>query len=150
MLRIGTLALMGMTHLDVSLNIGATGSHVPYKSLIWVHAAFKPDAVRAGCQAPPKLRPGTTTRSGFDIDDSISARHQRFAFARLPRSYLTGSRPAFSATLTTTALNGSSLQWFGASACSPTPRDLPSSLAQFHTSFEVDVFVAHDGRGICR
>src|SRR5271157_1478052 len=32
-------------HSDISLSIGATGSHVPHKSLKQVHAAFMPDAV---------------------------------------------------------------------------------------------------------
>ena len=32
-LRIGTLTLMGSSHLSFSLNIEATGSHVPHKSL---------------------------------------------------------------------------------------------------------------------
>ena len=53
-----------------------------------------------------------TTDLGFDIDDTFSTVHRRFAFARLSETHHTGSGPAFSATLTTTALNGSSLQRF--------------------------------------
>src|SRR6516162_5645658 len=41
---------------------------------------------------------------------ALSTRHQRFAYARLPEPYLTGSGPAFSATLTTTALYRRSLR----------------------------------------
>src|SRR3954453_19819245 len=37
----------GLTRLDVSLCIGATGSHVPYESLIRLRAAYMPDAARA-------------------------------------------------------------------------------------------------------
>ena len=37
--RIGTLALTDACRLDVSLCIGTTGSHVPYKSLIRLRAA---------------------------------------------------------------------------------------------------------------
>jgi hypothetical protein len=46
-LRIGTLTLMGSSHLSFSLNIEATGSHVPRKSLDQVHAIFMPDAAQA-------------------------------------------------------------------------------------------------------
>ena len=56
--RIGTLILMGATHLDFSLRIGATGSHVPYKSPVQSHAAFMPDAVWAAIRTPPRLVPG--------------------------------------------------------------------------------------------
>jgi hypothetical protein len=44
----------------------------------------------------------------------FSTRLQRFAYARLLASYLTGSIPAFSSTLTTIALYDSSLRWFEA------------------------------------
>ena len=112
--RIGTLALMGASHLSFSLGIGATGSHVPRKSLTQSHAAFMPDAARAAIRPPPRLVPGQRLLPGFDIVDTLSTRHQRFAFARLSEPHLTGSCPAFSATLTTTALDRRSLRWFGA------------------------------------
>jgi hypothetical protein len=44
--RIGTLTLVGSSHLSFSLNIRTTGSHVPHKSLIQVHAACMPDATQ--------------------------------------------------------------------------------------------------------
>ena len=44
----------------------------------------------------------------------FSTRLQRFAYARLLASYLTGSDPTFSSTLTTIALYDSSLRWFEA------------------------------------
>jgi len=56
--RIGTLILAGTTYLDFSLRIGATGSHVPHKSLSCSHAAFMPDAVWAVIRPPPRLIPG--------------------------------------------------------------------------------------------
>ena len=112
--RVGTLALMGASHLSVSLGIGATGSHVPCKSQSQSHAASMPDAVRAAIRPPPRLVPGQRHLPGFDIVDTLSTRHQRFAFARLSETHLTGSSPAFSATLTTTALDRRSLRWFGA------------------------------------
>jgi len=39
--------------LDVSLHIGTTGSHVPYKSLVQLRAAYMPDAARAAFRQPP-------------------------------------------------------------------------------------------------
>ena len=68
MLQIGTLALAGISHLSFSVNIGATGSRVPQKSLIWIHATSKPDAAWAGLQGPTQTRPGSHYLSpGFDI-----------------------------------------------------------------------------------
>jgi len=43
----------GVGRLDVSLGIGATGSHVPYKSLVELRAAYMPDAARAGFRVLP-------------------------------------------------------------------------------------------------
>ena len=111
---IGTQGLTGIARSTRSLGIGATGSHVPCKSLIQVHAAFEPDAAQAGLQVSARTYPGVIIASGSDIDDTLSAVHRRFAFARLPGTYLTGSSPAVSATLTTIALNDSSSRWFGA------------------------------------
>ena len=54
----------------------------------------------------------------------FSTRLQRFAYARLLASYLTGSSPAFSSTLTTIALYDSSLRWFEARSCKLAPRGL--------------------------
>ena len=113
MSRIGTQSLARITRSTRSLSIGTTGSHVPYKSLLQVHAAFEPDAAWAGLQDSAHAYPWVTTNPGFDIDDTISAVHRRFAFARLPGPHLTGLCPAFSATLTTIALYDSSSRWFG-------------------------------------
>src|SRR6266853_5298687 len=43
----------GVRRLDVSLRIGATGPHVPYKSLVELRAAYMPDAARAGFRVLP-------------------------------------------------------------------------------------------------
>ena len=67
-------------------------------------------------QDPPKLIPGPALFPGSDTICCISTRHQWFAFARLSVSHLTGSCPAFSATLTTPALDQRSLRWFEARA----------------------------------
>jgi len=84
-----------LSRLDVSLCIGATGSHVPYKSLIRLRAAYMPDVARAVFRTAPELIPEARRPSGFDITFGISTRHQQFAFARLSGSYLTGVSPAF-------------------------------------------------------
>jgi hypothetical protein len=112
--RIGILGLARITRSTHSLGIGTTGSPVPCESLIQIHAAFQPDAVWAGLQDSAQTLPGVTPAPGFDIVDTVSTSHQRFAFARLSGSYLTGSSPAFSATLTTIALYDSSSRRFGA------------------------------------
>ena len=93
--RIGTLILTGAPRLDCSLRIGATGSHVPYKSLIQLHAAYVPDAARAAFRTAPELVPEARCTSGFDVISGISTRHQRFARARLSGPHLTESCPAF-------------------------------------------------------
>src|SRR5215470_9293383 len=105
---------MGASHLSFSLGIGPTGSHVPCTSQTQSHAAFMPDAVRAAIRPAPRLVPGQRHLPGFDIIDTLSTRHQRFAFARFSEPHLTGSCPAFSTTLTTTALDRRSLRRFGA------------------------------------
>ena len=104
----------GSSHSDVSLCIGATGSHVPYKSLIRLRAAYVPDVARAVFRTAPELIPGARRPPGFDIAYGISTLHQRFACARLSGSHLTGSCPPFAATLTTIALDDRSLQGFEA------------------------------------
>src|SRR5262249_37947366 len=91
--RLGTLALMGASHLSFFLSIGATGSHVPCKSQPQSHAAFMPDVAWAIIRPPPRLVPGQRHLPGFDIVDTLSTHHQRFARARLSEPYLTGSRP---------------------------------------------------------
>jgi hypothetical protein len=112
--RLGTQSLTGIARSTRSLRIGTTGSHVPYKSLIQSHAAFEPDAAKAGLQVSALACPGVITASGFDIDYTLSAVHRRFAFARLSGPYLTESCSAVSATFTTIALNDSSSRRFGA------------------------------------
>ena len=57
----------GVRRLDVSLGIGTTGSHVPYKSLIRLRAAYMPDAARAAFRLAPELVPGEGSAPGFDI-----------------------------------------------------------------------------------
>ena len=98
-------------------------------SLSQGHATFMPDAAWA-VNRFPQTYPGVTKPSGFDIIYKFSTRHQWFACARLLFTYLTKSRSAFSSTLTTPALYRRSLRRFEAYPCRPTPKDLPSSIAQ--------------------
>src|ERR1700730_16549475 len=109
-LRFGTLILMGTSHLDFSLRIGAQVPTFPARAPL----AFTPDVVRAAIRPSPELVPGQRLLPGFDIAYTLSTRHQRFARARLSEPYLTGSSPAFSATLTTPAFDRRSLRWFEA------------------------------------
>jgi len=57
-------------------------------------------------------------------------RQQWFTHVRLLVAHLTRSCRAFSATLTTSALDRRSLRWFGLSACTASPEGHPPSLAQ--------------------
>ena len=84
---IGTLTLMGSSHLSFSLNIRTTGSHVPHKSQIQVHATCMPDA--------------TQTVSRFPLDLSWSSERppvltSPFCFRHL----ISGSLPLVSLNLT--------------------------------------------------
>lgn len=139
-------------HLHVSLGIGVTGSHVPHESLNRLHATYMPDAAQAVDRSPPALVPQQLSLHGFDIVLIFSTRHQRFTCVRLFGSYLTGSRPAFSCSLTTTPLERSSSRRFGVCACTPTPRGLPSSLTQHGCSEDLHLlraFVAHESQASC-
>jgi hypothetical protein len=63
--RIGTLTLAATDRLGFSLDIGTTGSCVPYRSLSQVHAAFMPDAGWAVGRLPPTLARGIEDQSRF-------------------------------------------------------------------------------------
>ena len=138
-------------HLDFSLNIGATGSHVPHKSLDHVHATFMPEAIWPVNRFPPDL-----SRSNDYppvLTSSLRFRHfisGSLAFVSID-PYLTRSCPAFSVTLTTLALYQRSLRWFETSTCMAVSRGLPSSLMQ-HSCTEDFVllcaFVAHNRQQI--
>jgi len=83
-------------HLNFSLSIKATGSHVPHKSLDQVHAISMPDAAQTinrlslglSCK-PPSIR-------SFDAVSDISTPQQWFAYAHLLDPYLTRSSPCLS------------------------------------------------------
>ena len=56
----------------------------------------------------------TTLKLGVEFLMSKRVQFRMSIDTHLSEPYLTGSRPAFSATLTTTALDRRSLRWFGA------------------------------------
>jgi len=95
-------------HLEVSLAIEAGGSHVPHTSLRWTHAVFVPVTARPVSRHLPSLVPGQQLEPGFDDVPTLSTRRQRFTRVRLPSAHLTGC-PAFSATLTTPAIEPAQL-----------------------------------------
>src|SRR5262249_23105078 len=70
------------------------GSHVPYKSLVELRAAYMPDAARAVSGRPPS----SSRRKGhppvLTSPNPLSTLLQRFAYARLSQPCLPGSRPA--------------------------------------------------------
>lgn len=73
--------LVVTTHLCFSLSIGATGSHVPHKSLVQVHAASMPGAAWSVGGLSPRLIPESSDYPGFDGQpfpfDTSSAVHLR-------------------------------------------------------------------------
>jgi hypothetical protein len=101
----------GVRHLDVSLGIRATGSHVPYESLVELRAASMPDAARAVSGHLPSSSRRMSQPPVLTSSNPISTRHQRFACARLSQPCLPGLCPGVSATLTTIAFDDSSLRW---------------------------------------
>ena len=82
-------------HLEVSLGIGAIGSHVPHKSLRWAHAVCMPVTTRAVSRYPPSFIPGQRLEPGFDDIPKLSTRRQRFTRVRLPSTHLTGCSRLF-------------------------------------------------------
>src|SRR6266542_1618524 len=108
----------------------ATGSPVPRKSLDRARALFTPDAAGAADRYPPGSSQDRIHSPGSDITLSISTLPQGFGFTRLHDPHLTRSCRAFSATLTTPALNRRSSRWFAASSCKAAAEGLPPSLTQ--------------------
>ena len=85
----------GFNHLDISLGIAATGSHVPYESLMQARAVFTPDAARSGSGHPSSLSRGNGKPPVLTSPNPFSTLQRRFACARLPASYLPRSSLGF-------------------------------------------------------
>ncbi len=92
-LRIGTLILAVVAACDLSLGIGTTGSHVPYKSLVELRAAYTPDAVQSVSEHPPNSSRELSQPPVLTSPKQISTLPQRFAYARLSQPCLPGSLP---------------------------------------------------------
>jgi hypothetical protein len=94
---IGTFNLARSSRLGLYLRISTTGSHVPHKSPIRVHATSMPHAMRPGHRFTAALLSWQPIFPDFDIVyTAFSTRHRWFAYARLLVPYLTKSRSAFS------------------------------------------------------
>ena len=97
--------------------VGATGSHVPCKSLSQARATSTPGAIWAVNRLPPdssrgsKASPVSTPPESFDTSSVVRSRSPSW----LIPAALNGA--TFPVTLTTTALYRSSSRWFAASAC---------------------------------
>src|SRR5499433_2780178 len=102
----------------------STGSHVPYESLVELRAAYMPDAARAVSGHPPSWSRRKGHPPVLTSPNPLSTLLQRFACARLSRPCLPESCSGVSATLTTTALDRSSLRWLGISTDCRTRRAL--------------------------
>ena len=131
----------GVHHLSGSLRIGTTGSHVPHRSLIHVHAAYMPDASRVLGRLAPTFIPGYHTLPSFGAVFVISTRRRSVHFRSSPWI----SRDAvvatpFHSTLTTKALYPSSLSSFGAHSCKPAPGGPPPSSIKHHHSCALPPF----------
>jgi hypothetical protein len=123
--------------LRFSLSIAATGSHVPHNSLTPVHAAFMPEAAcpvhrfpACSCHDATLVR---RFRPHYHAFDTSTAVHFHSSPGAVP-DHGVFPRP-LTGTFTTAILYRSSFQWFGTRSCKPIPRDLPSSVVQFDTSF---------------
>ena len=120
----------GVTHLNFSLIISTTGSHVPQKSLKQRHATYTPDT-----DQPVNRHPLDSSRTMHQDPVSMStvAAFDASSVVRLRSSHCSShdaSHDAFSLTLTTTALNRSSSGLFEASPCRAAPEGPPPSLLE--------------------
>ncbi len=91
-------------HLRFSLRIGATGSHVPHKSLNHVHATLTPGAT----QAISRLLLGSswaTTTPSFDAIPTLSTLHRTVRFRSSPWPSPDTSSVPFPRTLPTATLD---------------------------------------------
>ena len=80
------------------------GSHVPYRSLVELRAAYMPDAAWAVSGHLPSWSRRTGHPPVLTPSNPLSTLPRRFACARLSQPCLSGSCPDVSATLTTIAL----------------------------------------------
>src|SRR5262249_19429959 len=91
--RIGTFGLAVGVRLHLFPWHRRLGSHVPYKSLVELRAAYTPDAARSVSGHPPSSSRETGQPPVSASSIPISPLLQRSACARLPQPCLTGSSP---------------------------------------------------------
>jgi hypothetical protein len=90
------------------------GSHVPYKSLIELRAAYTPDAARSVSGHPPSLSRRKGHPTVLTSPNPLSTLQKQFACARLSQSYLSKSFPTFpQRSPPSVAFDHSSLRWLG-------------------------------------
>ena len=120
----------GVSHLNVSLYIGTTGSHVPQRSQEQRHATFTPDTTqpvsRLALDSSQTTIQNPVLMSPNDLFDASAV--VRFRSSRCStHDVLTD---AFSLTLTTVALDRSSSGLFEASPCRAALEGPPPSLLE--------------------
>ncbi len=93
-----------------------------------------PDTIQAVTRCPLDSSWSRSATPFLMSPYTLSTRHQRFACAHLHISYLTGSRPAFSVTLTTLTLNQRSSRWFGNYSWKSLPEGHPPSFLQLRAN----------------
>ena len=76
--------------MNVSLGIGATGSHVPYESLVELRAAYMPGCRSGRLQGSPELIRRKWHPPVSTSPNPLSTLHRRFAYARLSQPCLPG------------------------------------------------------------
>ncbi len=89
-----------------------------------------PDTIQAVTRFPLDSSWGRSATPFLMPSYTLSTRHRWFACAHLHVSYLTGSCPAFSVTLTTLTLNQRSLRWFDDHFWKSSPEGPPPSFLQ--------------------
>ena len=89
-----------------------------------------PDTIQAVTRFPLNSSWGRSATPFLMPSYTLSTRHRWFACAHLHVSYLTGSCPAFSVTLTTLTLNQRSLRWFDDHFWKSSPESPPPSFLQ--------------------
>jgi hypothetical protein len=77
------LSPLWVLHLDFSLDIGTTASHVPHESLDQGHTIFMPEPPRQSAGSPWAC-PGVKLSSSFDVVFSVSTPHQWFVLRSSP------------------------------------------------------------------
>ena len=99
-------------------HIGASGSHVPHRSLNRARATFAPDDHLARtCRHPPDPSQGNNWTLVSIIVDTLSTFQQWFTRVRLLGSHLTPSRAPFPQRSPPRLIHRRSLRWFATSPC---------------------------------